>query len=90
MTTTAAAKKKELVTVTIGVTDPNTGDSQTVEATIPGGPTPVPELKATLQIAPDSSLWVIKNGRKKVLADHEKHNVKAGDHFEAISKGGIS
>jgi streptogramin lyase len=90
METTAAAKKEELVTVTIGVTDPNTGESQTVEATVVGGPTPVPELKAALQIAPDSSLWVIKSGKKKVLADHENHNVKVGDHFEAISKGGIS
>jgi hypothetical protein len=90
MEATAEAKKAGVVTVTMGVTDPETGESQTVEATIAGGPTPVPDLKAALQIAPDSSVWVVKNGKKKPLADHEQHNVKTGDHFEAISKGGVS
>ena len=68
MEAVAAAKKEGVVTVTLGVTDPDTGESQTVEATILGGPTPVPELKAALQIAPDSSLWLIKKGKKKMLA----------------------
>jgi hypothetical protein len=90
MEATAAAKKEATVTVSMGVTDPETGESQTVEATIPGGPTPVPELKTELQIAADASLWVVKNGKPKQLVDHERYNVKAGDHFEAISKGGVS
>jgi hypothetical protein len=90
MEVTAAAKKQETVMVTMGVTDPDTGESQDVEAAIAGGPTPVPDLKAALQIAADASLWVVKNGKKKQLVDHERYNVKAGDHFEAISKGGVS
>ncbi|MHB8469030.1 MAG: hypothetical protein ACYDCH_04640 [Gaiellaceae bacterium] len=80
-----------LVEVTEGITDEETGDSQTKTLEIEGGPTPVPELKAELGIQGAKALWVVeKNGKKKALSDHETHNVKAGDHFEAIVKGGIS
>jgi hypothetical protein len=86
-----AAKKPEQVDVTIGVTDEDTGETQTNTLTIPGGPTPVPELKAELGIEGASALWVVeRNGKKKALSDHQEQNVKEGDHYEAIVKGGVS
>lgn len=87
----SVAPRHEQVTVTLGVTNEDDGTTQTVELTIPGGPTRVPELKAELGIADASALWVVeKNGQKKALADHQTHNVKEDDHYEAIVKGGIS
>ncbi len=78
------------VTVTLGVTTED-GQTQTLTKTITGGPTPVPALKGELGVPEDSSLWVIgKEGKKKVLADHETYDVRQGDHFEALVKGGIS
>lgn len=83
--------QRGLVEVTEGITDEDTGDSQTKTLEIEGGPTPVSELKAELGIQGAKALWVVeKNGKKKALSDHETHNVKAGDHFEAIVKGGVS
>lgn len=90
MDTTATARKREIVTVTLGVTTED-GQTQTLEKNIEAGPTKVPALKEALGVPADSSLWVIKRGgKKKVLADHETHNVKAGHHFEALVKGGVS
>jgi hypothetical protein len=87
----SAAPKHEQVTVTLGATNEDDGTIQNVQVMIPGGPTRVPDLKAELQIAGASALWVVeKNGRKKALADHQTHNVKEGDHYEALVKGGIS
>lgn len=84
-------KKQQLVEVTVGVTDEDTGDSQTKTLEIPGGPTPVPELKSELGIEGAKVLWVVeKHGKKKALSDHQTHDVKEGDHYEAIVKGGIS
>lgn len=78
------------VTVTLGITTED-GQTQTLTKTITGGPTRVPTLKAELGVPEDSSLWVIgKEGKKKVLADHETYDVRQGDHFEALVKGGIS
>jgi hypothetical protein len=86
-----AEQKHQLVEVTVGVTDEETGDTQTNTLEIPSGPTPVPQLKNKLGIAGASALWVVeKNGKKKVLSDHQQHNVKEGDHYEAIVKGGVS
>ncbi len=77
-------------TVTLTLTDEN-GNSQTESKTIPGGPTKVTDLKAELGVPAESALWVIqKSGKKKQLGDHETHNVKEGDHYEAIVKGGVS
>jgi len=48
-------------------------------------------VTAELGIAAGDALWVVeKSGKKKALADHETHNVKEGDHFEALVKGGVS
>jgi hypothetical protein len=81
----------QLVTVTEGVTDEESGATEVRTLEIPEGPTPVPELKTELGIEGAKVLWVIaKNGKKKALSDHETHNVKEGDHYEAIVKGGIS
>jgi sulfur carrier protein ThiS len=86
-----AEQKNQFVTVTEGITDEDTGASETRTLEIEGGPTKVPELKSELGIAADDALWVVeKNGKKKALADHETHNVKEGDHFEALVKGGVS
>lgn len=78
------------VTVTLGITDEQ-GNTQTVERFIDAGPTRVTVLKAELGVPEESSLWVIGgDGRKRVLADHETYDVHAGDHFEALVKGGVS
>ena len=82
--------KHQLVTVTLGITTED-GESQTETKSIPSGATKVPALLEELGLPADSSLWVInKNGKKKVLGEHESHNVKEDDHFEALVKGGIS
>lgn len=87
----AAASKHEQVAVTLGVTNEDDGTTEKVELTIPSGPTKVPQLKEELGVTAASALWVVeKNGKKKALVDHETHNVKEGDHFEALVKGGIS
>lgn len=78
------------VHVTLTVTDEN-GATQVEEKTIDGGPTPVPDLKSELGVPVESALWVVqRNGKKKQLGDHEKHNVKEGDRYEALVRGGVS
>jgi hypothetical protein len=85
-----AMTTRQQVTVTLGITDEQ-GNTQTVEKTVDAGPTKVTVLKAELGVPEDSSLWVIgRDGRKRVLADHETYDVRAGDHFEALVKGGVS
>jgi hypothetical protein len=85
----ATAEKHKLVTVTVTITDAD-GNTTTEEKSIPGGPTEVPTLKQELGVAAEDSLWFVKHGKKKLLVDHESHNVKADDHFEVVSKGGVS
>src|SRR4051794_6100229 len=86
----ATTTKTQLVVVTLGVTTED-GQTHTEERSIKAGATPVPVLKQELGVPEDSSLWVIqKRGKKKPLADHQTHNVKEGDHFEALVKGGVS
>lgn len=78
------------VAVTLIVDDPE-GETETHEETIPSGPTKVPELKAELGVPPEASLWLVRqHGKPKQLVDHESHDVKAGDRFETVVKGGIS
>jgi hypothetical protein len=82
--------KPALITVSLTITDEN-GNSQTQEARIPGGPTKVTDLKADLGVPAESALWVIaKSGKKKQLGDHETHNVKQDDRYEALVRGGVS
>jgi hypothetical protein len=85
----AAEKHDRPVEVTITITDAD-GNTTTEEKTIPDGPTSVPTLKQELGVADADSLFIVKDGKKKLLPDHEKHNVKAGDHYEVVSKGGVS
>jgi hypothetical protein len=86
-----AEHKNQLVSVTEGLTNEETGATETRTLEIPSGATKVPELKTELGIAATDALWVVeKGGKKKALADHESHNVKEGDHFEALVKGGVS
>lgn len=90
METAVTEPKRQLVRVTLGVTTDD-GQTQVVEKQIESGPTKVSTLKDELGVPQDSSLWVLaKNGKKKPLGDHETHDVKAGDHFEALVKGGVS
>jgi hypothetical protein len=90
---TAAPEKHphdEPVEVTLTVTDDD-GNTTTTEKEIPEGPTPVPTLKQELGVPDADSLFLLKDGKKpKPLVDHESHNVKAGDHFDAVGKGGAS
>lgn len=80
----------EEVAVTLIVADEN-GDSQTQEETIPSGPTKVPDLKVELGVPAASSLWIVRPGGKPTqLVDHATHNVKAGDKYETVVKGGVS
>ena len=81
--------KHRLVEVTITITDAD-ANTKTEQKTIPEGPTPVPTLKQELGVDAADSLFIVKNKKRKLLADHEKHNVKARDHYEVISKGGVS
>jgi hypothetical protein len=89
MDAAVVASKRKLVTVTLGVTGED-GETTTVDRTIGSGTTPVPLLKEELEVPADSSLWVVEKGKKKPLADHQHHDVKEGDHFEALVKGGVS
>ena len=80
----------ELVAVTLTITD-EAGNSTITEKEILEGPTPVPQLKQELGVPETESLFLIREGKRpKLLADHEKHNVKQGDHYEVVSKGGAS
>jgi hypothetical protein len=81
--------RDELVTVTVTIDDPDDG-SVTEDRSIESGPTPVPILKEELGVPAEESLFLDRDGKRKLLADHERHNVKAGDHFEYVGKGGVS
>jgi hypothetical protein len=85
------AREVHFVEVTIEVTDEENGETQTSTHQIPRGETPVPTLEAELGITDVEQLWVIKkDGTRKPLASHEKTNVRAGDRYQAVVKGGIS
>jgi hypothetical protein len=82
--------KPHAVTVTLTLSDEN-GNTQTENKTIPGGPTKVDTLKAELGVPAETALWVINPaGKKHQLGDHETHNVKEGDRYEALVRGGVS
>jgi hypothetical protein len=81
---------RHLVEVSLEITNEE-GESQTTTLKIEAGPTKVTVLKSELGIAEEASLWVIeKNGKKKPLGDHETHDVKEGDRFQALVRGGVS
>lgn len=83
-------KHGEPVEVKLTITD-DQGNSTTSEKEIPSGPTEVTALKQELGVPETESLFLVREGKKpKLLADHEKHNVKEGDHFEVVGKGGAS
>jgi hypothetical protein len=86
---TTTEKHHELVEVTITITDAQ-GNTSTHTKEIPEGSTDVITLKQQLGVAAADSLFVVKDGKRKLLADHTKHNVKEDEHFEVIGKGGVS
>ena len=61
-----------------------------VEHTVPAGRTVVSKLKEELGVDPASSLFLKKNGKRRLLADHAVIVVKTGMEFEAIPVGGVS
>ncbi len=82
--------KHPLVEVTLEVTDEE-GETQTTTKELPRGETPVATLEQELGITDVQQLWLIRKGHKpRPLAKHEKVDVKAGDHYEALVKGAIS
>jgi sulfur carrier protein ThiS len=85
----ATARKEKLVTVTLIVKE---GETETDEAKeILKGKTEAAVLKTELGVPPEDSLWVVRaNGKIAQLADHEEHNVKQGDRFEVVGRGGVS
>jgi hypothetical protein len=86
----SAEARHRRVEVSLEITNEE-GESETSTLVIESGPTKVTELKSELGIAEDASLWVIKkDGKKKPLGDHEKHDVKQGDRYQALVRGGVS
>jgi hypothetical protein len=85
-----AEERRHLVEVALEITTED-GDTQTVAKTIESGTTEVTVLKTELGVPEEASLWVIrKDGKKKQLANHEKHDVKEGDRYQTIIPGGVS
>ena len=62
----------------------------TVEKTIPAGPTPVATLKTELGVTATDVLYLRHGNDKRVLGDDETINVQNGMHFEAVEGGGVS
>jgi hypothetical protein len=89
-TTEAPEAHRHLVEVTLEITTED-GETQSVTKTIESGSTEVAVLKTELGVPEDASLWVIrKDGKKKPLANHEKHDVKEGDRYQTVIPGGVS
>ncbi len=86
-----AKAKPKLVEVTLVVDDEQTGESKSEMKEVPKGETAVTALKEELGVPAELALWVIrKNGKRKQLADHQSHEVKTGDTFMVITRGGVS
>ena len=67
------------------------GNEETRTFELPRGKTEVIVLKQELGLEEKSPLWVIKkDGKRKPLGNHEEHEVKEGDRYRAIVKGGVS
>jgi hypothetical protein len=85
-----AGPKRHPVEISLEKTDLE-GNSETTTFEVESGPTKVTELKAELGVEATASLWVIDHsGKKKQLGDHETHDVKAGDRYQALVRGGVS
>jgi hypothetical protein len=85
-----APEKRQLVPVSLEKTD-SEGNSETISLEIASGSTKVTKLKEELGVEETAALWVItKNGHKKQLGDHESHDVRAEDRYQALVRGGVS
>ena len=81
---------RHLVEVFLELTDED-GNTESKTLEIPRGETKVTTLKEELGIAEEDQLWVIKkDGKRKPLGDHEAHDVKKDDRYQALVKGGVS
>jgi hypothetical protein len=84
------AAKRHTVEVTISITSAD-GETTTTTKEITSGNTKVSEIKVELEVPAEDTLWVInEKGKKHQLNDNGRHEVKAGDHYEAIPRGGVS
>jgi sulfur carrier protein ThiS len=84
-----AKHQEKLVTVTL-VTDRD-GELEDEQKQVEKGKTLVATLKQELGVAAQLALWVVRaNGKLKPLGDHEEHQVKQGDRYEVILRGGVS
>jgi hypothetical protein len=88
--TTTNTTTRRLIMVTLRVTN-EAGETELVERSIESGLTKVSAVKQELGVPETASLWVIeKSGKRKQLADHETHDVRAGESYEALVRGGVS
>lgn len=79
------------VTVFVTVVDEATNESHEQDQQIESGASKVEVIKEELGVPAASALWVLGgDGRSHQLADHRDHDVREGDHFEVIVRGGIS
>ncbi len=62
----------------------------TVEKTIPAGPTAVPVLKTELGVNSTDVVYLRHGNDKRILGDGETVDVESGMHFEAVEGGGVS
>jgi hypothetical protein len=79
------------VTVFVTVLNDETGESHEEDNQVESGETKVVRIKAELGVLEASALWVQKgDGRSHQLADHVTYDVREGDHFDVIVRGGVS
>lgn len=79
------------VTVFVTLIDDETGESHEEDKQVESGETGVVRIKEELGVPEASGLWVQKgDGRSHQLADHVTHDVREGEHFDVIVRGGVS
>jgi hypothetical protein len=79
------------VTVFVTMVDDATGESHEEDKQVESGETKVERIKDEVGVPAASGLWVLRgDGRSHQLADHVDYDVREGDHFEVIVRGGVS
>jgi hypothetical protein len=79
------------VTVFVTVVDDATNESHEQDRQIESGATKVELIKEELGVPAASALWVLGgDGRSHQLADHSDYDVREGDRFDVIVRGGVS
>ena len=79
------------VTVFVTVIDDDTGESHEEDKQVESGETKVVRIKEELAVPEASALWVQgADDRSHQLADHVSYDVREGDRFDVIVRGGVS